>query len=183
MKSIALLALPALLLALPPSVWAGPGHDHGPEAPAPTSAALPRFAAESELFELVGVLEGQSLRLYLDRAATNEPLPRADIELELAGQKLRPQAEADGSFAVALPQGLGEGVHAVTATITVGEEADLLAGELDVHGAGTADAHAHWGWPIWAGPAAAGLAGLGGLVVGLARRRSRAAARASGVAA
>ena len=51
----------ALLIALAvcvPMARAGEGHDHGSEAPAAASQALPRFTAVSEAFELVGVLSG-----------------------------------------------------------------------------------------------------------------------------
>ena len=47
--------------ALP--VIAGDGHDHGDTAPAATGTALPRFAAVSETFELVGVLVVGTLSL------------------------------------------------------------------------------------------------------------------------
>lgn len=174
MKTSALLTLLGLLVAL--SATAGPGHDHDHDhdAPAATaSAALPRFAASSELFELVGVLDGKTLTLYLDRAATNEPLTQAALELELGGQRLQAQAQADGSFRAELAQALGDGVHPVTATLSVGDEADLLAGELDLHAQAAAGAPAHaerWRW----GLAAAGvLAVIAVLAVGRRRRALR----------
>jgi hypothetical protein len=158
------------------AAWSGPGHDHGDEAPQATAgAALPRFAASSDLFELVGVLDGKALTLYLDRAATNEPVPQASLELELAGAKLNPKPLPDGSYAVELAQALGEGVHPVTATVTAGDDVDLLAGELDVHSAVAPDEHAHWGvkqWGVLVGSVLLGLA----VLVGAARfMRKRAA--------
>jgi hypothetical protein len=171
MKTQSFLALLSLLAAL--QVHAGPGHDHGDEAPRASAIAQPRFAASSELFELVGVLEGKTLRLYLDRAATNEPLPQADIELEFGGVKLAPQAQADGSFAVELAQAPGDGVHALTASVTVGDEADLLAGELDLHGEAAQETHAHWGWKRWSLLAAGCLLGLSVLVFFWRRQRAQ----------
>ena len=54
---------------------AGEGHDHGDEAPGAASGpASPRFTAASELFELVGVIDGKRLTVYLDHAATNQPI-------------------------------------------------------------------------------------------------------------
>ena len=50
------------------------GHDHGD---APTVAAVPakpRFTATSEAFELVGVVNGKTITLYLDHAADNSPV-------------------------------------------------------------------------------------------------------------
>ena len=56
----------AAILAASPA-WAGPGHDHGDAAPAAVGQALPRFSAVSETFELVGVLSGKQITLYLDQ--------------------------------------------------------------------------------------------------------------------
>lgn len=156
-----LLILLALLLACP--AFAGPGHDHGDEAPKTAAPAQPRFAAHSELFELVGVLEGKALTLYLDRADSNEPVTTATLELELAGATLKPRPQADGSFRAELATVPAAGVHPVTATVTAGEEADLLAGELDLHVA-AADEHAHFDWQragLWSGLAVLGLIGAG----------------------
>ena len=47
---------------------AGEGHDHGEAPVAASGSALLRFAATSDLFELVGVLNCQKLALYLYRA-------------------------------------------------------------------------------------------------------------------
>lgn len=162
-------------VAIHSAAWSGPGHDHGDEAPQPAGVSLSRFAATSDLFELVGVLDGKTLTLYLDRAATNEPVPQASLELELAGSKLSPKPQPDGSFAVELTAALGEGVHAVTATVTVGDDADLLAGEFDVHGTAVQGEHQHWGVKQWGMLAGGSLLGLVALL-GLARfMRKRAA--------
>ena len=131
----------ALALLLPHSLvlpaWADPGHDHDHDAPRASAPAQPRFVASSELFELVGVLDGKALTLYLDRAESNEPVTAATLELELAGARLKPQPQADGSFRAELAAVPAAGVHPVTATVMAGEDADLLAGELDLH----AEAH------------------------------------------
>lgn len=129
----------ALVLGLVPS-WAlaGDGHDHG-EAPAASSPALPRFAATSDLFELVGVLDGQKLALYLDHAGDNSPVKEAQLELDIAGMRVPVVRVAEGEFQAALAAPLGEGVSPVTATVVAGTETDLLAGEIDVH----TEAHAH----------------------------------------
>ena len=48
------------------TTWAGDGHDHGEATTSAGGPALPRFTAVSETFELVGVLNGKQLTLYLD---------------------------------------------------------------------------------------------------------------------
>jgi hypothetical protein len=171
-------------LAWPTVAQAGPGHDHdhGDAAPTPGGPALPRFSAVSETFELVGVLDGQQITLYLDRATDNAPVTGALIELEIAGTQLKAQAR-DDTYDVVLPEAPRPGVLPITATVTAGAEVDLLAGELDLHEdapAGEA-AHTH-GWTPYAGWAAAGLAALAALVfIGrrvAARRQGHAGAAA-----
>lgn len=168
------LPLPLLALCLA-GIFATPvhaagddhGHDHGSATPA-AGPAQPRFAAVSEAFELVGVLEGRQITLYLDRAADNAPVTDAQIELEIGGAKLLAAKTGEDAFQVVLASAPTAGVLAVIATVTVGNETDLLAGELDVHGGSHAGeaAHAHsWrdllGWGIGAVVALAGLIVIG----------------------
>lgn len=172
--------LAAAILAAASPAWAGEGHDHG-EAPAATAGpALPRFAAESDLFELVGVLDGRRLSLWLDRAADNSPVKDAKIELELGGVKVPVTAHGEGEFEAILAQPLAPGEIAVSATILAGEETDLLAGDLDIHAETEAveDGHAQ-GWPevaFWAAVAGATLAGLAWLIHRLRNQRRGGAA-------
>lgn len=127
--------LAVVLAALGAAALAGPGHDHGDEA-APAAAGgpdLPRFAAASELFELVGVIDGKRLTVYLDHAATNEPVKGARLELEIGDVQVPVQPHADGEFDAELAQAFKPGVLPVTATVGTAESNDLLAGELDLH--------------------------------------------------
>ena len=133
------LGLALVLGLLPAAVHADAGHDHGEAPAAAAGLALPRFAATSDLFELVGVLDGQKLALYLDHAGDNSPVKEAQLELDIAGTRVPVTRVADGEFQAALAAPLAEGVSPVTVTVVAGAEADLLAGEIDVHAA----AHAH----------------------------------------
>ncbi len=168
MKLLSTLAVLLISLATtwPGAAQAGPGHDHdhGAAASAPGGPALPRFAAVSEAFELVGVLDGKLITLYLDRAADNTPVTGAKIELEIAGTKFKAEAH-DDTYDVLLPEVPKPGVLPITATVTAGAEMDLLAGELELPEdapAGEA-AHSH-AWTEYAGWAAAALAALAVLV-------------------
>jgi len=169
--------LAALLVAanfLGSSAWAGEGHDHGDAAPTAVGQALPRFSAASETFELVGVLNGKQITLYLDRFADNSPVRGAQIELEIGGAKFKAEKQGEDEYEVVLPEAPKEGVLPVTATVTAGNEVDLLAGELDLHEDAHADeaAHVH-SWKEYAGWAAAAL----GALVALIRIGRRVAAR------
>lgn len=166
----------AASLGLPPAVRAGDGHDHGEAAPVASGAALPRFAAVSETFELVGIVSGKQITLYLDRTADNAPVTDAQIELEIGGAKLKAEKHGD-AYEVTLAAEPKPGVLPITATVTAGKETDLLAGELDIHEEAHAEEamHAH-GWKEYAGWAAGAIAAL--IVVILIGRRMAAGRQA-----
>jgi hypothetical protein len=163
--------------------WAGEGHDHGDAAPAAVGQALPRFSAVSETFELVGVLSGKQITLYLDRFGDNSPVRGAQIELEIGGAKFKAEKQGEDEYEVVLPEAPKEGVLPVTATVTADTEVDLLAGELDIHEAAHADeaVHTH-SWTEYAGWGAGGLAALVLLAWGGRRVMSARSVRAGGAA-
>ncbi len=178
--SAALLA--ATFLATPPT-WASEGHDHGDAAGAPTGQALPRFTAESETFELVGVLSGKQLTLYLDRFADNSPVRDAQIELEIGGAKYKAEKQGDDEYEVVLPEELKAGVLPITASVTAGKDSDLLAGELDIHDEAHSDEAAHTpSWTRYAAWAVAGIVVLAVVVWGGRRAMGTRSVRAGGAA-
>jgi hypothetical protein len=155
----------AVILLAPHRVMAGDGHDHGEAAPTATGPALPRFSAVSDLFELVGVLNGKQITLYLDRAADNSPVTEAQIDIEIGGQKFKAAKQGVDEFEVVLPTVPKPGVLPITATVSAGKDSDLLAGELDIHEATSREAAAHpHSWKEYAGWAAGGIAALLGLL-------------------
>lgn len=161
-----------LLLALSlgaASARADAGHDHG-EAPAAAGPSLPRFTAASETFELVGVLQGNEIVMYLDRYADNSPVRNAQIELELNGAKVPVKPHTEGEYHAALPEGMDGGNVSVAASITAGDDIDVLAADLDL-GAGHAGAAA--AAPAWKrhAPWAAALGAL--LLLALMAHRLR----------
>jgi hypothetical protein len=162
--------IPLMLLPLASVAPAGDGHDHGDAPAAPAGQALPRFAAVSDSFELVGVLDGKQITLYLDRAADNSPVADAQIELDLGGAKHKARKHGADEYQVMLAAAPKPGVLAVTVTVVAGAETDLLAGELDLHGAAQAPHQAAQArWLAWAAGAAALLGVL--VVLGLVARR------------
>jgi hypothetical protein len=173
-STLAVLGWAAWIALAAPLAWAGDGHDHG-EAPAASAGpASPRFAATSETFELVGVVNGRQLTLYVDRYADGSPVKDAKLELELGGVRVPVEAHGEGEFAATLAQELEPGVVSVAATIIAGKDSDLLAGELDIHDEAHAEeaAHTH-GWQEYA--LGAGAAGAALLFLGALWHRRRAA--------
>ena len=184
---LAALGVAAVLLGAGMSAVAGEGHDHGDAATAATGSALPRFAAVSELFELVGVLDGKQLTLYLDRFADNAPVRGAQIELDIAGVKFMAEAAkgqpGEDTYQVTLQDAPKPGVLPITATVTAGSEVDLLAGELDLHEeAHAAEPAGASSWTQLAGWAAGGLVALAVLVLVGRRLMSARQVRAGGAA-
>jgi cobalt-zinc-cadmium efflux system membrane fusion protein len=63
-----------ILLGLAGAARTHEGHDHGPEPEIKVDAS-PRGHASSAQFEVVAIAQGDELVIYLDRFATNEPVP------------------------------------------------------------------------------------------------------------
>jgi hypothetical protein len=168
----------AALTSLP--AFAGDGHDHDAPA-APSGPALPRFSADSDLFELVGIVNGKVLTLYLDRFADNSPVPGAAIALDVGGARIALKEHAPGEFEGTLAEVLKPGVTAVTATIAAGADTDLLAGAFDLHEDAPAQAAPASAWKSYLPWAIGGLV-LATLVGWLARRGTVRGARLGGAA-
>lgn len=181
MKRLAQTFLLYLALAASGLAWAGDGHDHGDSPTAAGGAALPRVEAVSDQFELVGVVDRDVLILYLDRAATNEPVTRAVIDVEFTLAKgshtTKGEPQADGTYLLRSGMLARPGQYALTFSVTVGDETDVLAGNLEI--ADPEAGHDHRGERRWSW-LALGMA-LMALVatVLLARRWSRRGAMTS----
>jgi hypothetical protein len=163
----------AAALAAPATLLANGGHDHGEARAAPAAQALaPRFEAHSELFELVGVLENGKLVLYLDRYRDNAPVEDARLEIESGSFKGEARRAGDGTYTLAEGPLVSPGNHALTLTVTAGNDVDLLSARFEVPSAspGTARSNAaHREWPVWLVALAIGV--LGALTFLAARLR------------
>lgn len=124
--------LAAAVAALPAPAFAHAGHDHGDEANAAPANTLPRVAASTDLFELVGVMGGEgTLVLWLDRFADNAPVDHATIAVTLGGQAVgEAERVAEAVYALRHAPLAQPGSHDLTFTVTAGGEMDLLAGTL-----------------------------------------------------
>ncbi len=113
---------------------AGPGHDHGHShaQTAPTGPASPRFVADSEAYELVGILKSGELVLYLDRRSDTAPVTDARIELIVDGESATAEPRPDGTYAFRSPVLEMEGEREIIATITHPDATDLLVGKMSI---------------------------------------------------
>ena len=113
-------------------VGAHEGRDHA-AAPAAAAPGSPRVVAGSERYEFVGIVEGEVLVIYLDRADDNSPVTTATIEISLDGQAYTAELqEKSGTYEITAPPLRASGDHEVLVNLKDGAVSDLLAGTLTI---------------------------------------------------
>ncbi len=114
-------------------VSARQGHDHGEEQSAAGGPASPRVIASSEKYQLVGIVEGEVLVTYLDRAEDNAPVTTATLEVSLDGETFKAELqEKNGTYEITAPLLREPGSKEVLITLSDGDTSDLLVGSLTI---------------------------------------------------
>ncbi|WP_324135014.1 efflux RND transporter periplasmic adaptor subunit [Bosea sp. (in: a-proteobacteria)] len=190
---VAPVALASLLSVAP--LAAHEGHDHGaPPAPVAT-AGSPRVALHSDAYELVGILRGDRLTLFLDRYAGNAPVTDAGLVVTIGtGADVAATPTPEGTYVVASDRLVGAGPLELVFAITHPGGDDLLIGTLErpaapAAGAPAASGHASAqvasvviaGRPVPVLYLAMGAALAVGLLLGATLRRSRPALPLTGL--
>ena len=124
-RALRTLAVTAVLCAAIAPASAHEGHDHG-EQPPVSAGALPRGEADSDAFEIVAIVRGENLEIYLDRFATNEPVTGATLEVESPSGPVRAAEGADGTYRVTAPWLAKNGRADLIFTVTAGDTTDIL---------------------------------------------------------
>jgi cobalt-zinc-cadmium efflux system membrane fusion protein len=106
------------------------GHDLEPAAAVAAVHALPRLTATSETYELVAVLDGIRLTIYLDRFRDNAPVTGAAMTVTVNDEAVAAQPAADGTYALASRQFESGGVVELVFDIKASDGDDLLIGKL-----------------------------------------------------
>lgn len=163
---------PQLLLALCVAVAvsaarAGGDHDHSHDAaPKTATAPAPRFAAQSESFEVVGVLQGEALVVFVDRFEDNAPVLEARVEIESGSFKALGELDAErGAYRFDAAAFKEPGSYPIQIALTVSGQSDLLGADLVVPDPHEGHAHAAMQPSLsryagWAGGGAIVLLGL-----------------------
>ena len=74
------------------------------------SSTYPRVSAHSELYELVGIVRGERLSIYLDHVATNEPIADAKVKVAIADAEPVDAASAEkGVYTTSFPRSARSG--------------------------------------------------------------------------
>jgi hypothetical protein len=129
------LLLVLLSLSLGPNAYAHGADDHEHAAPAGlTNQVAPRASAQTEDFELLMVLQGRQLIIYLDRFADNQPVIDAQLELESAGLKAIAKQSSPGVYVLDLTKGLLEksGKYAFSISVEAGDLGDVMTASLEI---------------------------------------------------
>lgn len=135
------------------------------------------MAVQSEAYELVAILQGERLAIYLDRFATNEPVSNAKITVTLGGDEERAAENApEGIYTLTSPRLTGAGPLELIFAVTSDLGDDLLVATLHLPQAAEAGrdhhpdhpAHLHLGG-IGAVAALVFAVGLGLGLLGLRR--------------
>lgn len=122
-----------LLTVLATAALAHEGHDHGTPPPAAVTTSNPRVTAQSDTYELVGILRGERLGLYLDRFTSNEPVTDAKIVVTVGGdQDVQAEPASNGVYTVASPKFSGESPLELIFAVTAPGGDDLLIGTLQL---------------------------------------------------
>lgn len=115
-----------------PVAVAHEGHNHGAPAQQQVQDLAPRAAMANELFNLLAVLDGSNLNLYLDRLADNSPVADAQIDVEGEGLQLSAKMQSTGIYLVQSPKLANPGTQHFTLTLTVGDSLDIFPLSLEV---------------------------------------------------
>jgi cobalt-zinc-cadmium efflux system membrane fusion protein len=113
------------------------------------SSTYPRVTAHSEPYELVGVVRGERLSIYLDHFATNEPVADAKVKVAIADAEAVDAALAEkGVYTTSFPRwARGRSVEIVFSVTAAGGD-DLLVGALTLpSNTGSSDAASSIGAP------------------------------------
>lgn len=123
----ALCAAVLVSLATMDSSWAHEGHNHNDAAPIVSAAsAAPRGEVASDQYELVAVARDGELIVYLDHAASNQPIDTAAIEAETPAGKQALQAKSGEPYRLAAPWSGKPGSYDLVFNVTLNNETEAL---------------------------------------------------------
>lgn len=160
------------LLAAAFSAYGHGGEDHSAPPAVVTQSLAPRSTAATDEFEVVSVVDGQKLIVYLDRFTSNEIVTKAKLEVEGAGLKGVASESAPGVYMLDMAAPLTPGKHALTISIETAETADLITTSLDIAASNTAVV-VQPGWNAQYSYGVLGLLVLGGAMFVAWRRKQK----------
>ena len=124
--------LVALLSWVVTSASAHEGHDLVAAEAATTAKGSPRLALNTENYELVAILSGLRLTIYLDRFNDNIPVTDAAIAVTINDETVPANPDANGTYTLTSGRFGAGGLFEFVFDVTAPEADDLLIGKLSV---------------------------------------------------
>src|SRR5262245_60862011 len=118
-----------LIAGLACAGYAHESHEHAPPTSGASTGGRPRLATKSEAYELVAILDGERLTIYLDRAEDNAPVANATISVAIDGESVAAEPGPEGTYVLTSSRFAGPRVELVF-DIRAPEVDDLLIGNL-----------------------------------------------------
>jgi hypothetical protein len=119
------------LFCLPASLGlAHEGHDLAPSTVAPNAPGHPRLVASSQAYELVAILEGERLTIYLDRFQDNAPVADAAVTVTINDETVVADSAADATYVVGSKRFGSGGLVELVFDIRRPGADDLLIGKM-----------------------------------------------------
>jgi hypothetical protein len=160
------------------TAYAHEGHEHAPPPSGATISDSPRLTLESEAYELVAVLKGDRLTIYLDRFEDNTSVTDAKITVMIEGDSVMAEPAPDGTYVLTSNLFSGRDTVELVFDLRAPGGDDLLIGRLSLppSPAGKTDSGSWWG-QIWSAmrdhPVLILVTLALGIVLGLAPRHYR----------
>jgi cobalt-zinc-cadmium efflux system membrane fusion protein len=131
----------AAVIAVLAACWFGSGiavahegHDDMQLAAASKSPGLPRLVTRSETYELVAVLQGERLTIYLDRFEDNAPVADANITVTVNEEQVIAQPSGEATYNISSKRFGGRGLVELVFDIKAKDGEDLLIGKFTLAG-------------------------------------------------
>src|SRR5215203_5018882 len=112
------------------------GHDHDDSAKTALAiSTYPRVVAQSELYEIVGILKNDRLTIYIDSLSSNEPATGTKVAVAIGGGDPVNGEPADNrTYTVPVPSSADSESVDMVFNVTAGGADDLLIGTLNLSG-------------------------------------------------
>jgi hypothetical protein len=110
------------------------GHDDAQPPVTATASRLPRLVISSETYELVALLEGERLTIYLDRFEDDSPVTDASITVTINDESVATAATGNGTYLLSSKKFNDRGLVELVFDIKAKEADDLLIGKMTLAG-------------------------------------------------
>jgi RND family efflux transporter MFP subunit len=129
---LAVLAAAVGLLTLSAPSRAHEGHDHGSDKVALEIVGLSRAAVASEAYQVVAVLDRETLIISVDDALTNEPVVKAEVAVTIGATDRKATARPNGTYVAPAAELARPGRHELIVSIRNGVASDLLIAAIEI---------------------------------------------------